>query len=311
MYGVEKYIEKCLMSCIEQKGVSLGTDYEIVCVNDGSPDKSADIARRIAAEYQGIRVIDQENQGLSGARNTGIDNAKGEYVWFVDSDDWIETDCLSSIIGTTNGVDIVCLNYTLVYDDVSKNRVVKYKKEGDMSGIDLYVSGRHTQAQFYVCNRNFLNRHCLRFYPGIYHEDSDFNYRILYLADRVRVLDTPVYCFYKRPNSITTTFKPKRLYDLIIVLDRMKAYLDNVVRNDEFRRAMYYYLCMSYNTIMSVGQNAEAKDKKAISKMISEREYIIFALSHSPSVKHRIEGILMSLSLRNYFTAYKLFMLLK
>ena len=95
MYKVEAFIEKCLNSCLNQD-ISK-EEYEIVCVNDGSPDKSAEIAEHIAKSNANIRVINRPNGGLSAARNTGIDNAKGEYIFFVDSDDWIADNCLGKI----------------------------------------------------------------------------------------------------------------------------------------------------------------------------------------------------------------------
>ena len=90
VYKVELYLEKCLYSCLNQDIPR--EDYEIIVVNDGSPDKSLQIAERIAAIETNIVVISQENGGLSVARNTGLLRAKGKYVWFVDSDDWIEPD---------------------------------------------------------------------------------------------------------------------------------------------------------------------------------------------------------------------------
>ena len=101
IYNVEPYIKRCLMSCILQDS-SLGEEYEIICVNDGTKDKSAEIAKEIALSYNGVVVIDQENGGLSSARNTGLSYARGEYVWFVDSDDYIEENCLPRILSYLN-----------------------------------------------------------------------------------------------------------------------------------------------------------------------------------------------------------------
>ena len=95
-YKVEKYIAKCIQSCLNQDVPE--KEYEIVVVNDGTPDKSAIIAKEFAAKHANIKVIDQDNQGLSVARNTGIHYSKGDYIWFVDSDDYIADNCLARII---------------------------------------------------------------------------------------------------------------------------------------------------------------------------------------------------------------------
>ena len=117
MYGVEKYIEKCLMSCIQQDSI-LGVEYEIICVNDGTKDRSAEIAKQIAANYKGVVVFDQENGGLSAARNTGLSFAQGEYVWFVDSDDWICENSIGRIIDKlVDDIDILQLQYRWAYDE--------------------------------------------------------------------------------------------------------------------------------------------------------------------------------------------------
>ena len=102
VYNVEQYLEKCLLSCLDQDLPQ--SDYEIIVVNDGSPDGSLAIAERIAATATNITVVSQENGGLSAARNTGLEIAKGKYVWFIDSDDTIKKNwkkgLLSGIVNT-------------------------------------------------------------------------------------------------------------------------------------------------------------------------------------------------------------------
>ena len=91
LYNVEKYIEKCILSLVNQDF----RDYEIIVVNDGSPDESANIVNELKIKYPNVLLFHKENGGLSSARNFGLEKAKGEYVWFVDSDDWIEPDIIS------------------------------------------------------------------------------------------------------------------------------------------------------------------------------------------------------------------------
>ena len=95
IYNVEKYVEKCIRSC-EAQDISK-EDYEIVVINDGSPDNSLKIVERIADEFPNIKIISQPNKGLSAARNTGMRNASGDYYMFVDSDEWIAEKWLGKI----------------------------------------------------------------------------------------------------------------------------------------------------------------------------------------------------------------------
>ena len=96
MYNVEKYIQRCLFSIINNKGFL--ENCELIVVNDGTKDNSESIARKIIEGLPNTQIIVQENQGLSAARNTGLSRAIGEYVWFIDSDDWIEPDAIKSLM---------------------------------------------------------------------------------------------------------------------------------------------------------------------------------------------------------------------
>ena len=118
VYNVERYVEKCIRSC-EMQDV---TDFELVVVNDGSTDNSLSIVEQVSKEYENIAIITQKNQGLSAARNAGLQVARGEYVWFVDSDDWIEPNCLGRITKKLkDGLDILQLQYRNAYEDASLN----------------------------------------------------------------------------------------------------------------------------------------------------------------------------------------------
>ena len=107
VYNVEKYIEKCLVNCAQQDCCT--DSYEIIVVNDGTKDNSLAIAEDVARRYDNIYITSQLNAGLSEARNKGLSLAKGEYVWFVDSDDWIDTNCLTDIMKYLTGIDVLAM----------------------------------------------------------------------------------------------------------------------------------------------------------------------------------------------------------
>ena len=98
VYNVEQYIGRCLQSCLCQPHVA-ADDYELVIVNDGTKDNSMHVVEKMTRDYPNVTIINQHNQGLSMARNAGLKAAQGEYVWFIDSDDWIEDNCLHGKIG--------------------------------------------------------------------------------------------------------------------------------------------------------------------------------------------------------------------
>ncbi|MBQ7709263.1 MAG: glycosyltransferase, partial [Bacteroidales bacterium] len=107
MYNVESYMEECLKSLWNQ---DLREDeYEVIIVNDGSTDKSLDIAQEICANHPNAQIISQENKGLSMARNAGLAQAQGDSIWFVDADDWIAPGCLKSICRQMEDLDILAI----------------------------------------------------------------------------------------------------------------------------------------------------------------------------------------------------------
>lgn len=303
MFKVEAYIEKCLLSCVSQDIPY--TDYEIICVNDGSPDCSAQIAKRLSSRYPNISVIDQENQGLSVARNVGLEHAKGEYIWFVDSDDWIKKNILLELYEYASGNDILAINYTLAYDDSAKNKNVCYSFDGSFDGKSFFIKGRHTQAQFYICRRDYLIENKLSFFPGIYHEDTEYNHRLLYFAKKVTVFKTPVYYFYKRSNSISTTFNSKRLYDLLVILNKMREFRDNVVTDMKFKKYMDYNISMAYNSLLTYSLKAPRTIQIDIDRHLKFMPFIVKSLLKSPSYAHKVEGVFMMLFNKSQIETYK------
>ena len=103
VYNVEQYIGRCLQSCLSQANVT-AEDYELVIVNDGTKDNSMQVVEEMTRGCTNITVINQHNQGLSMARNVGLKAAKGEYVWFIDSDDWIESNMIEELYINLNQI---------------------------------------------------------------------------------------------------------------------------------------------------------------------------------------------------------------
>lgn len=248
VYNVEPYIRRCLFSCLDQN-VSKG-DYEIIVVNDGTKDNSMTIVNEVAKEHDNIYLINQENQGLSMARNNGFAVARGEYIWFVDSDDWIEKDCLQSIFLKLKGnLDILQIQYRNIYDDESENYDAIFRSiDGYKTGKEVICSGGlPAPAQFSIYRKQFLSEKKLSFVPGIYHEDSEFKPRAVYLAEKIASLDQVCYNYYRRSSgSITSSFKMKNAIDLIKVMNSLY----------EFSRSFDREVLVAFNNFISMDMNA-------------------------------------------------------
>lgn len=307
MYGVEKYIEKCLMSCIQQDAI-LGMEYEIICVNDGTKDRSAEIAKQIAANYNGVVVFNQENGGLSAARNTGLSLAQGEYVWFVDSDDWICKNCIGRILGKlVDDIDILQLQYRWAYDDESRSYDEPFTIiEGIKSGREVtLLGGLPAPAQFSIFRRKFLLENKLEFVRGIYHEDSEFKPRAVYLAKCISADEAVSYNYYQRPSgSIMSTFSVKRAKDVVFVNNSLFAFSQNL--DEEVQMAINEKMGLNFNSLFYGYWELLPKDQKIVREILSQNKHLFVRMKNSSSIKYRIEGVMFGVNIRIALLFYKL-----
>ena len=240
VYNVEQYIDTCLYSIYSQKFSE--EDFEVIVVNDGTPDNSMDIVKQYAKRYNNLRIVSQENQGLSVARNKGLSHAKGDYVWFVDSDDWLTKDALATIctaISENQNVDVFATILWMCYEQSGK-RKIEYKPNPNVKSGRDYMFRNHNAnrgaCQRYILKRLFLEKHSLRFMPHVYHEDGEFSNRMLYLAERLIILPTPVYNYRIRTSgSIMSSRKMQMNYDLVKIFYFLRDFAEKYVKgNDDY-----------------------------------------------------------------------------
>ena len=224
VYNVEMYLGRCVDSLIVQEEQGI----EIILVDDGSTDGSGELCDKYADKYPCVSVIHKENGGLSSARNAGIERAKGDYLIFVDSDDYVEKDIcktLAEVIRQTKAAEVIGYNGFEEWEGVResvRNRPVQ--KLELMSGRDyLYSRYRHrsmcVQSWLYCCKREFLNREGLRFREGILHEDVEFTPRMLLKAKSVAETPAQLYHYIVRESSISMRKnREKNIKDLYTVL---------------------------------------------------------------------------------------------
>lgn len=229
-YNAEPFLAKCLDSITKQ--LNKKTNVKIIIVNDGSTDGTLRIANQYAEVFSCIAVISQDNRGLSAARNAGILKAGGDYIWFIDSDDWISDSCLNKILNRINNEnpDVLCLRAA----DVSKNGIVprfKFDNLDDKTGKEALVNWKSPCAPFFVFKKNLLDDNQIFFYEGVYHEDTEFTPRVLYLANKVSFFEEIVYFVYENPGSITRSDNPKRVFDTLLVCRRLEDFMNKHVDN--------------------------------------------------------------------------------
>ena len=199
MYNIESYIAECIESCINSTRVT-ELDYEIIIVNDGSSDKSEIIAKRYAERHNNLRIINKKNGGLSDARNTGLQHAKGRYIWFIDGDDKISPDAISTIIENINrySCDAYIINFqTFNNNGIQETSHFKYY-DIPLSGKELHCKNRYILPQMAwlsIYKRHFLLNYNLTFFKGIIHEDWEFSIRAHHLCSSILFINKPLYLY--------------------------------------------------------------------------------------------------------------------
>lgn len=294
VYNVEQYLEKCLRSCLSQDIPY--NEYEIIVVNDGSPDGSLAIAERIAESATNITIITQENGGLSAARNTGLSVAKGEYIWFVDSDDWIETNCLKLLTNTlyNEELDALVINGIRAIDDnLTKINAIKY--DGCIfSGLEyLNKTIVNCAAVKTIYRRIILIGNNIKFLLGIYHEDAEFTPRAYYRIKRIKI--TNYYFYYNRlnPNSITQTTNPKKGFDLLTVALSLYNYKRD--KAPEHKKIYDKYIASVINQSLHNAISMEKETLNTYLSRITEIKYLFKSFTNHPGIIYKIEGIIFRL----------------
>lgn len=232
IYNVENYLSDCLDSILSQSF----RDFEVIGINDASTDNSYHILTDYANKYSNIRVINLiKNQGLSHARNMGMDIAKGKYLVFVDSDDMIATDMLKILWRNIKDEDIDLLYFNmdlLIETNWAKEKVreVEYTEfEGIYSGIQMFVElYKNKQMKVEVCRqvyaKKFIEDNNLRFYEGILHEDNLFSFLCAMKAKKVKNINEKLYIYRQREGSIMSSINEKRMESLMIVISEIYHY---------------------------------------------------------------------------------------
>lgn len=230
VYNVEDWLPRCLISLLKQD--IKNCHYEVIIVNDGSTDKSKSIAETFAALHNNVHLFNKPNGGLSDARNYGLSKANGKYIWFVDSDDWIEENVLGQLIETAinNNLDVLCFGLKLRYEDgSSKEYPIADRSKGIVStGVSFIQNVDMPPAAWCaIYKKEFLFNNNLFFMTGILHEDQEFTPRAYLLSSRICYFPQHIYNYFQRDGSIMKSDNSKRkTIDLIKIADSLYNFLN-------------------------------------------------------------------------------------
>ena len=251
VYNVKEYLDDCIKSVLAQSI----SDYELILVNDESSDGSGEICDKYAAQYPNIHVIHQKNQGVAAARNTGIAKALGDYILFLDSDDWLEPNLLELLTPSVErACDVVEFGFRKIFPDGSVETTYPILLPDGISGKDslqqTFEKSAMPLASCWCCayRRQFLLDHALVFPLGVrYGEDLMFRMQVLENAVCVCRLQETLYCYRVRNTSVTQHLSLASLRDVLkATADICRTYPNAVTAN---------YYCSYLLSVASLSRN--------------------------------------------------------
>ncbi len=267
IYKVEKYLPKCVESVLAQTYKNI----EIILVDDGSPDNCPQICDDYAKKYSNVKVIHKQNGGLSSARNSGIEAAKGEFLVFIDSDDYVANDMLEKLYFAlvNNDADLSMCNVVRVDTDgniVGSNHILKNTVMNKSQAFDTLTTGI---ADYVVAWNKLYKRvifNTLRYPEGRIHEDEFVIHKVFGECEKVVVISDVGYYYVKHDGTITTSgLSVKRVDAVYAMLDRY-YYL-----KDEATIIAQYALKSAYGNAINIIKNLYfSNNKQIILKMLND-----------------------------------------
>lgn len=291
VYNVQEFLPMCLDSLVNQKNES----YEIILVNDGSTDNSRKICEEYQNKYENIRIINKTNGGLSDARNTGLDVASGEYIVFVDSDDYIDLNSLDEFsinLNKYHNPDVLVTKIMKKFNNDVKymdNLSITFNHMNDKSSIIEWMFTKSDSlwpAVRYVVKRDFIINNNLQFLEGYFHEDIDWTLKLFIHAETFGFCEHYWYVHrISRVGSITNTVNPKRLLDVIEIISSGIKYIEKTELEKEVKKIMCTRIVKNVYTNMHDYKFYIVNDKIKIALKLKENSSIF---KYTTKIQHKI-----------------------
>ena len=301
VYNVEQYLEKCVDSIINQKYKNL----EIILVDDGATDSSSKLCDELAKIDNRIKVYHKENGGLSDARNYGVERATGDYIGFVDSDDYIDAEMYEKLYEAIKkeNVDVAECNLKIIYP----NRVELFTEQNYYN-----VCTKQEYLEEYLKIEKIFGSACVRliksniakklkFPVGKLYEDTYYAYDLIEKVDRYVIMNNPYYNYLMRENSITNTKFNPRIFDLIEIVEKFrKTTYENYpgLKEAVDCRKMYAY----FSVLNSILLEENYRDNEYYSEILSyfKRNYISLLKNKYINRNRKLSVILIKLNIDLY-----------
>lgn len=293
VYNVEKYIEKCLETVIQQTYKNI----EILIVDDGSMDNSINICSKYAKNDDRIKILTKENGGLSSARNYGLDNSTGDYILFIDSDDFISLNMVEDMLNAMiyEKADMVMCSVINCYNDIPIIKVVVEKKVYNREDA-LIEMLKGEKCGVWAVNKLYKKElfKNARFKVGFTFEDSFIFMEILRECHKIVYINTCQYFYIHRKDSITTRAFDKRCYDVILAWEENNKIIEeefpNAIELGKMRNIWSYFLVLDR---MLMSDNINKTEMKKLVKHIRGNYSFILKNKHLTAHRKIATSILM------------------
>jgi glycosyltransferase involved in cell wall biosynthesis len=297
-YNVDKYIKRCLDSLVSQ---TIFNQLQVICVDDGSSDCTADLIRGYQSQYQNIILKTQTNQGQSAARNKGLKFATGDFIGFIDSDDWVNNCYYEELLKeiSSSHADIAFCNMVTVHEngnvDASNARgypidQFSYLDLSDKSErkiiIKTFLMDRISVSP---CNKlirsEFLKKSELDFSIGLYNEDMEFTFDLLMRANKITKTEKSVYSYWQRTGS-TTSESGARVLDMLKIVNNIKKKTQHRFGDEMHHELIHFELFFSiYLTLLRLKHCGEPERRMFICQTCNLLSFInvkdiLFSKSH-------------------------------
>lgn len=277
IYNVEKYLNKCIDSIISQTYKNI----EIILVDDGSPDNCGKICDEYAKKDNRIKVIHKENGGVSSARNVGIENSNGEWIAFVDADDWIEKEYIFSLANKAKdeNADIALCTYNRVTGNIIE-KINNFNKKNELNAEEYLIMALNPQTGFGYCWIKLFKKNIIkdtRFDRSLLvAEDALFNIQISKNINKAVVLSENLYNYRNNENSVVKKFDEKYVKKYLNAMKKNKKYIFDNYQKDSIKQSYYNFVAFH---VMLIAVNYcyhpenKCKNKRKLLKEICEQDY--------------------------------------
>jgi glycosyltransferase involved in cell wall biosynthesis len=306
VYNSDKYLSKCLDSLLAQDIPS--DEYEIIIINDGSTDGSLTIAEYYSNHYPNIKIISQDNKNVGGARNTGIRESAGKYLFFVDSDDYIRPDCLGNLLDCmeTKSLDLLRFNYESVNVkgeiipkcNNSTHSIVYSENVVDGESFLTDYLGWACYPWLFIFNASFIKNNNFYFIENIYYEDTKWLVQVLLEVKRVQSINKQVYFYMQHSGSITQSAhfekKNKTITDKLQIVDFLKQVLQTT-NNKKVKLWCEGMISLTFMGILAYVENEVHDRKKEVIQLLYYQRFLPLK-SYQFTVKQKRDLCLINIS---------------